>query len=154
MNDEQKDTPEERVQLDYPMFFEWQPEYTSGIPIFDEQHRGLFAVLNSLHYAVANHFGDHMLEPTIDMVKAYARSHFMTEELVFKQYGYPDAQHHAELHEKLTETIFDVGQESMFSQDPNQFLQFLKKWLNQHILVEDRKYCDWFTETGLIRKST
>ncbi len=151
MENDMQDTVQGKMPLDFDLFFEWKQAYAAGIPIIDEQHRGLFAVLNSLHYAVANNFGDHMLEPTIEMVKAYARSHFMTEELLFQQYGYPDAQHHAELHEKLTQAIFDVGQESVFSQDPTQFLQFLKDWLNQHILVEDHKYRDWFTETKQVR---
>ncbi len=152
MSPEVEDIVEKHAHLDFAMLFQWKREYDLGVPIIDEQHRGLCAVLNSLQYAVANNIGEYMLEPTIEMVKAYARVHFMTEELLFKQYGYPGAQHHAGLHEKLVETIFDIGQESMFNQDPGQFLQFLKNWLNQHILVEDRKYCDWFRETGKLRQ--
>ncbi len=141
-------TPSTDGGLDFVMLFEWKCEYTSGIPIIDEQHRGLLAALNSLHYAIVNDFGDNMLEPTIEMVKAYALTHFMTEEILFAQHGYPDAEQHAELHRKLTDTIFDVGQESVLNQDPNHFLQFLKNWLNQHIIVEDRKHCEWFKKCG------
>ncbi len=96
-HDERKLPVEGRALLRYETLFDWKSEYDLGIPIIDAQHRGLAAALNSLHFAIVNHLGDTMLDPTIEMVKAYAGVHFTTEELLFRQCGYPDAERHAAL---------------------------------------------------------
>lgn len=135
---------EARALLDYEPLFVWKTEYDLNIPIVDAQHRGLAAAINSLHFATVNNLGDKLLEPTIEMVKAYAGVHFMTEEHMFTRCGYPDAERHADLHRKLVDSLFEVGQESLFTQDPRAFLHFLKNWLITHILKEDRAYRDYF----------
>lgn len=144
-HDERKLPVEGRALLRYETLFDWKSEYDLGIPIIDAQHRGLAAALNSLHFAIVNHLGDTMLDPTIEMVKAYAGVHFTTEELLFRQCGYPDAERHAALHNKLLETMFERGQESLFNQDAGEFLDFLKNWLITHVLREDRAYRNYFS---------
>ena len=121
----------------------WKPEYELGIPIIDEQHRGLVAAINSLHCAVLNEFGEKMIEPVIGMTKEYTLVHFATEEFFLKKCGFPDMEQHCEQHKGLMRSLFEVGQESVFNQDSDQMIRFLQEWLLNHILTEDQKYREY-----------
>ena len=132
--------------FDHSFLVAWDSEYELGIPIVDEQHRAIVAIINSLHCAMRNGFDEHMLEPAIGMAKEYAHVHFRTEEYFFEKYEFPDAGRHRALHDELVHTMFEVGQESVFNQDPDQFVQFLKNWLLEHILGKDRLFRDYLLE--------
>jgi hemerythrin len=134
--------------IDYPIFIEWNPDFNLDIPIIDAQHQGLVSAINSLHFAMVNEFGEDMLESIISMVREYTRFHFMTEETIFRTLGFPGTERHVELHNKQIEAMLEIGQESMFSQNPGSFLRFLGDWLTRHILREDRAYRDYFLRSG------
>ena len=62
--------------LNHSILIVWQPSYDLGIPIIDEQHRGIVTTINSLCYAIQNKHGVEMLKPVIGMVNEYTRIHF------------------------------------------------------------------------------
>ena len=121
----------------------WKPEYNLGIPIVDEQHRGIVSTINSLYYAMQNKHGDEMLRPAIEMVTDYTRIHFEIEEDFLKKCGYPDLESHQELHKELTHAISAVGRKSLWDKDPNEFLDFLKTWWIDHICKKDSVFRDY-----------
>lgn len=138
-----------RALLDYALPFTWKQENNLGIPIFDVQHQGFVAALNSLHFAMANKFGAAMLEPIIHTVNEYARFHFMTEELVFEKCHYPKSKQHIEAHNELKESLLDIGQECMISQDPEPFVKFLEEWLTDHVLDKDQECRDYLLKSNI-----
>ncbi|MDR0496438.1 MAG: hemerythrin family protein [Treponema sp.] len=121
----------------------WQPEYDLGIPIVDEQHRGIVSTINSLYYGMQHKHGENLLRPVIGMVDDYTRIHFEIEEDFLKKCGFPGLKRHHDLHSELSESLTKVGKKSLFDQDPQGFLNFLKKWWNDHILDEDRAFRDY-----------
>lgn len=128
------------------LLFKWEPEFALGIPIIDAQHQGMIMVINSLQYAVMYKFEKNILESIIGLIQEYSRVHFTTEESIFKSCGFPDAKHHIEQHRKLAVRIIETGQESLFFENPEPFLLFLKEWLTNHVLNEDHKYRDFILQ--------
>ena len=125
---------------DHSIFIIWKPEYDLGIPIIDEQHRGVVSIINSLYYGMKNNYVKSFLEPVINMLHDYTQIHFQVEESFFVSSGFPDANSHIELHQALMSKLAEVGRKSMLDKDPYQLMDFLKKWWINHICESDMLY--------------
>ena len=132
--------------LDHNIFITWKPEYNLGIPILDEQHRGIVSTINSLYYAIQYNFGRPMLQPIINTVREYTHIHFKIEEDLLKENGFPGLEHHQGLHRELTDTLFLASDTCLKDHDPEQFLDFLKLWWIEHICVKDRSFLAYSTK--------
>ena len=121
----------------------WKPEYTLGIPIIDEQHRGIVSTINSLFFGMQNKHGDDMLQPIIGMVSNYTHIHFAIEEDFLKKCDFPEFVHHKELHDELNHELSRVGKKSKWDKNPQEFLEFLKQWWIDHICDKDRVFRDY-----------
>jgi hemerythrin len=125
------------VLMAHNIFIVWKPEYNLGIPIIDEQHRGIVTSINTLHYCMLNDYVKETLVPIIDMMNDYTHVHFQIEEGFLEKISFPHAKRHHELHEELTDKLKDTGRNSMLDRDPYPFMDFLKKWWIDHICTED-----------------
>jgi hemerythrin len=132
--------------LNHNILIVWQPSYNLGIPIVDEQHRGIVSTINSLCYAIQIRHGNEMLRPAIGMVTEYTRIHFEIEEGFLKKCGYPDFEKHRMLHKELTDALSHTSQNSIWNKDPQEFLGFLKDWWINHICKEDRAFNDYLAK--------
>jgi len=135
--------PANMAALNHSILIVWQPSYNLGIPIVDEQHRGIISTINSFCYAIQNKHGNEMLKPVINMVNEYTRYHFETEEDFLKKCGYPDLEAHVALHKELIHDLSRTGQDSIYDRDPQKFLSFLKDWWINHICKEDRAFSQY-----------
>ncbi len=131
-----------QIQLHNNMLIVWDDKYNLGIPILDEQHRGIVTTINSLHFGIQNHFIDSMLMPVVHMLNDYSKIHFKLEETFMEQIDYVHAKRHRELHDELLEQLAYVGRQSLMNHDPRQLLDFLKSWWITHICNEDLQYRD------------
>jgi len=125
---------------DHHILLTWTPEYELGIPIIDEQHRGIVTTINSLHYAIYHNLGDHMILPVVGMINEYTRIHFEVEEKILSECAYPDLDRHRSLHYELVCEMADIGKNSMMQRNPYPFMNFLKEWWADHICVKDREF--------------
>jgi len=128
---------ESPVLLVHNVFIVWKPEYDLGIPIIDEQHRGIVTIINSLHYGKQNSYIKNILVPTIGMLRSYADIHFQTEEHFLETINYPDIANHRLLHQEYTSKLAGIERESSVDKDTRQLMGFLKKWWLGHICEED-----------------
>ena len=133
--------------MEHNIFIVWRPEYDLGIPIIDEQHRGIVSTINSLYFGMQNKHGESMLAPIIGMVREYTRIHFDIEEDFQRKCEYPMASHHSKLHNELTKTLSTIGKDSISHRDPYEFMEFLKKWWIDHICHKDRDFLNFFRDT-------
>lgn len=124
------------------LFIKWSDSCNTGIPIIDEQHRGVVSAFNTLHFFLKMNSGVETLNNIINLMKYYAKVHFATEEMLFELSGYPLAAEHKELHAKLTSQTFSVGNKSKLMSDPMEFMDFLKGWWMEHIVGDDLKYSE------------
>ena len=75
----------------------------------------------------------------------YTEEHFESEEDIQSQYNYPDKEHHKVLHNNLKNMVMDLNKNKdyMFSINVE---EFLFQWLNDHIMIEDKKFVDYIKE--------
>jgi len=126
--------------LDHNVFIVWKPEYNLGIPIIDEQHRGIVTIINSLSFGMQYDRIKTTLKPTVDMMESYAQIHFQTEEIFLELMDYPLIEEHKQSHQELTSKLNSVGISSLLNRDPYQLMDFLKKWWIDHICTKDFEY--------------
>ena len=122
---------------EHNVFIVWKPEYNIGIPIIDEQHRGIVSTINSLYYGMHNNYIKEMLASIVGMMYDYTHIHFHIEEDFLEKIYFPNAKKHRELHQELTYQLAKMGRDSMLEKDSLKFLDFLKKWWINHICCED-----------------
>ncbi|WP_425481181.1 bacteriohemerythrin [Desulfurispirillum indicum] len=123
-------------------FFVWNDKLSVGIEHFDNQHKQLLSIVNRLASAVKKGEGKHVLAPTFEELLQYTTTHFRDEEAYMEKHGYRDIEHHKQIHADLVQQAlslkskFDEGDLMVAAET----LEFLKKWLSNHIPKEDKQY--------------
>ena len=123
-------------------FYEWTESMSVGVPLFDSDHQALIGLINRLHDSLD---GDGLapLEETFDMLIAYAELHFAREEKGMEACGYPEVEIHRDQHAGFTDRIYRARERYRGGTDlalTGELLEYLKLWLNHHILIQDMAY--------------
>ncbi|MCX7905422.1 MAG: bacteriohemerythrin [Elusimicrobiales bacterium] len=124
------------------MFIEWNDSFSVGIKRFDEQHKKLIGIINKLYDFMGSNNSYDEIVSIINELKEYTQNHFNEEEIFQKSIKFNDYHNHKKLHkvfiDKVTEFENNLNKSSIgVSSD---IMVFLKKWLLNHINVEDKKY--------------
>ena len=124
-------------------FYQWSETMSVGVPVLDSDHRALIDLINSLHKGLQLDDESTKLDAVFEQLVAYVDYHFAREERVMEACGYPATEAHREEHLKLAQEMHYIrdryikGGESQIGQE---LLDFLKEWLNHHILIQDMHY--------------
>lgn len=129
----------------------WDEKYAVGIDIIDQQHKQLIRMIDDLHEALVAEKGQQLLGEIVARMVDYAVYHFSTEELLLKQNGYALYGSHKREHEEFTAKARELqerveGRGFVLSLE---VLRFLRDWLTNHILVNDRKYAPSLIGAGV-----
>lgn len=129
----------------------WDSSFSVGVARLDEQHKRIIGMINLMISAPDNTVKSETISETLTRMTQYAEEHFVTEEQLMEDHGYPDFLAHRDEHRefwKKTETLcMDTMQEH--TDLPVDILEFLRGWWNQHILTTDMKYRTFFNERGV-----
>ncbi len=129
---------------------DWDAQFSVGIKEIDEQHQVLVEILDDLYNAMLKAKGKEVAQETLDRLFAYTRSHFATEERLFKKYCYPEEQEHKAEHDgmlnRLNKFQRDFKDGKLISVD---LMLFLKEWFVNHLQTTDHRYIDFFREKGV-----
>ena len=119
-------------------FVSWDVSYDVGVPSVDKQHRHLVDLINSLYNACLGERAE--LEATFrDVMKElvdYVMIHFKDEGL----------KEHRQKHELFVKEIlksvnaYTNGKQLV----PNSFVRFLRDWLFNHILIDDKAWARYY----------
>jgi hemerythrin len=125
--------------------------YSVGIQSIDDQHAFLFDSLNELHAAILKGQEKSVTARLLDDLLAYTRSHFSAEESMLAKARYPGLVEHHAIHLKLTVQVADYAQRFKRGEAAVSvhLVTFLRDWLTNHILREDRAYGGWLTQAGI-----
>ena len=129
----------------------WNSTYSVGVASLDAQHMSLFDSLNELHSAMLHGKGKTITGSLLRNLLAYTRDHFSSEETLLARTGFPDLAQHRKRHQELTEQVagyldrFDRGEAALSIH----LMTFLREWLANHILREDRAYTAWLEQRGI-----
>jgi hemerythrin len=120
----------------------WKPEYAVGDRDLDAQHRKLIDLINELHEGMLHGKGAQVLQPVLAELVRYTKSHFANEERYMQAAGFPGFAAHKEQHTSLTKQVegFVADVQNGKLALSLQISEFLKQWLDQHILGTDQVY--------------
>jgi len=124
------------------IFMPWSQALAVGINEVDTQHRWLVDATNRLHDALQTPGTPRAtVSEVLEGLMDYTMNHFIMEESLFEQHGYPDAVAHKAQHNHFTATLlrllssFEAGREI-----GPEVLALLRDWLLGHIMHSDKAY--------------
>ncbi|GAB4269895.1 MAG: hypothetical protein Kow0092_24070 [Deferrisomatales bacterium] len=126
----------------------WSPFFSVGVELFDRQHRKLAGIINEFYELYTEGEGKEALYDVLNALVRYADIHFQDEERVMEEHGYPELAAHREAHEELFQGVFALNQE-LASGKPDvgrDILEFLHRWMRDHVLGLDREYQGFFAD--------
>jgi hemerythrin-like metal-binding protein/PAS domain S-box-containing protein len=129
----------------------WENDYNTDIQLIDDQHKILVDLINQFYVSFKNGRAKKQVKNILKGLTDYTEYHFGVEEKYFKQFKYENEAEHLALHKVFVEKI------NQFQSDYNSgkitlsydIMNFLKDWLVNHILLEDRKYIALFKDKGV-----
>lgn len=131
---------------------EWSDQLSVGVAVFDEEHKNLIRMINELHDSIAAGIDDSDLRRVADHLVEHAMMHFRHEEMYFCEAAYPAAEEHAALHENFKQRVFAyrerIGREDTVVLAA-ELMVFLRDWLADHVLIEDKKYGVYLNTAGI-----
>lgn len=129
----------------------WSEEFSVNIKEVDNQHRQLIEIINQLQRAMKEGKSASVLNDILQRLIDYTDYHFSTEERLMEAYNYPGYVHHKAQHEALKRKVQEF--QRLYKQNPTglsvQLLNFLKTWLNDHILNTDKQYTRHLNNQGV-----
>lgn len=133
-------------------FLHWTEEYSIGVALFDSEHRRLFDLANDLYDAVLSGQANEELQSIYLRLVSYTNRHFFHEEDFFAASGYQEAEAHRAEHAAMRARVAAFGERLSLAPKEITALemaQFLKEWINNHILVRDKNYGLFLGEKGV-----
>jgi hemerythrin len=129
----------------------WKDEYSVKVRLLDQQHKKLIDLLNETFEGLQQQRGREVLGSVLFELVKYTEIHFATEERLMQQNCFPGLEAHRLEHGVLTKKVRDFQREyhSGKASTPIEVLQFLRNWLEQHILGTDRQYSTFFVNKGI-----
>jgi hemerythrin len=129
----------------------WDDRYSVQVRELDDQHKKLFAMVQTLNSAMLEGHGKQELNNIFADLVAYTASHFASEERLMKMHGYPDFQAHHEIHAKMTNRALSLQKDFQAGKAGISLdtMKFLGDWVSKHILGTDKKYGPFFNEKGV-----
>lgn len=134
-------------------FMPWSKELETGIALIDEQHHWLVDITNKLYDSInSNKINKVEIGAMLEELVDYTFNHFIAEENLFANLGYPDSEAHIKQHNHFTQRIYsllerhEAGDDSVVSTET---LELLKNWLLNHIMKTDRDYIPLFSANNI-----
>ena len=131
--------------------FKWSNRYSVCIDSIDEEHKGLFNLINSLYSSLTEGQAQDILSEVLDKLFEYTQKHFRREESLLRQANYPCLAKHVALHEYFEQSIVKCNLQQQ--DDPSsltiEILSFLRDWLIQHIQGVDMDYVPYLKAKNL-----
>ncbi|MCL1926869.1 MAG: hemerythrin family protein [Syntrophorhabdaceae bacterium] len=125
------------------MEYVWRSTFETGNDIIDNQHKQLFATLNTLFEAYRNGEEKQGMKKALDFMVAYTLQHFDDEEKLQEESDYPEYSAHKKLHAEFRKMIEEFAIELTLNGPLEEilieFYTVVHDWLVNHIKVEDLK---------------
>ena len=130
------------------MQLRWSDSYKLGILEIDIQHKNLFQFYNELVKTIYDGGNLEALSKSLDALLNYVVMHFTTEEGYMQKYSFPGYDAHVAEHKKLREKVYYLHKDFNDGKPvlTMEVAVFLKEWINDHVLVTDRKYSKFLRE--------
>lgn len=122
------------------MPIEWRDAMSIEHDMIDNDHKRLIELINAYEKAIVDRKSEKLVG-TFEQLIGYAKGHFMREEELLHKIGFIQENEHKHCHEVLMDHLQqfhdNLRQASGF--DPDAVSLFLRNWLVNHVLNEDKK---------------
>lgn len=128
-------------------FIKWESKYKTGYKRIDDQHKELVNIINDL-YSISSeaNLEDEKVKKSFSSILKraidYATYHFSYEERIMSAIDYSVSKEHITEHRAFSVKVVD--EVAMYENGDNivieDFISFLRDWLINHIMVEDKKF--------------
>lgn len=133
------------------MIIPWSDKLLVNIRTFDNDHKGLIALINKLYNGMNRGMGRKELGTFLKELIDFTAAHFQREEDAFAKTGYPDADTHKAAHQLFVEQVLTFQKE--FEEGgalvDMQLMKLLREWLVDHIIGTDRTYVRHLRKGGI-----
>jgi len=129
----------------------WDPSYSVKVNRLDEDHKKLFAMINTLHEAMLTGHGNEKVKETVKQLVDYTKFHFAAEEAFFEKTKYPGLPAHRAEHQAFVKRV-EQFQKDLAAGKGGQSISvgiFLNEWLTNHIKQTDQKYSSHLNANGV-----
>jgi hemerythrin len=129
----------------------WDSTLSVGVKEIDTQHQKLVELINKLHDGMSSGKSHEVMGDILQELAKYTVYHFGAEEKYMQKFAYPEYPAHKKEHDALLKQVtdfktqFDSGKKGISME----LMDFLKKWLLNHIKGTDKKYTKFFNDHGL-----
>ncbi len=133
-------------------FVEWTDQMSVGIQEIDEQHKQLVDLINRLYDLIVHPNKDKTaIREILNGLVQYTVIHFAVEESLFRIFNYPNYEIHKKRHEELRQQVMEINEivQRGEKEVTVELLVFLRKWLRDHIMIEDKHYAPFLIKQGI-----
>jgi len=138
--------------MELEKLIEWQPSFSVGINIIDEQHKVLIDIINKLYRALKQGKARFELNLILNEVTDYTIFHFKFEENYFEKFDYSKKENHKKEHENFVNELNSLKERFTKGDAVVSFdvMNLLRNWLENHIKLIDKQYVELFKSNGII----
>ncbi len=133
-----------------PTIISWDDSWNIGINEIDEDHRKLVLLIQQLFGALIAAQGAEYVKKVFFELIDYTRYHFECEEKIYENNKFYDLTRHQKLHKELIQQVLEMSKEILSRGETEEvsddFFEFLKHWLVDHILEEDTKFKEFLDQ--------
>lgn len=130
---------------------QWRSEYSLGIDEIDGQHKMLINCIAALEKSIEDSDEKQRwaaIHYAIVQLSDYTRIHFTVEESLMRVLAYPELDAHIAQHGVFVAYLKDMERKSItLDVREEEIVSFLRKWLLNHILVDDKNYAAYFAQS-------
>ena len=129
----------------------WKADYSVNIAEIDQQHKKLIDMINDLHTAMSEKRGKEVVGDVLKKLADYTVFHFTAEERLLRTNEYPEYEEHKDKHEKMTAKVLALQDDVKSGKltVSMEVMNFLKNWLDKHILGTDMQYSGFLNGKGV-----
>lgn len=129
----------------------WSSNLSVNVAEMDRQHRKLVDLINELFDAMSSGKGKDVIGKILDGLTEYTKTHFASEERMMQRHNYPELSMQQSEHTKLTRQVMDLQEKNKGGKVSItlETMNFLKDWLQNHILQNDKKYGPYLNSRGV-----
>lgn len=127
----------------------WSEILSVGVEEIDEDHRKMIDLFNVLNQAILSQQAQEYLTAVLEELINCTIWHFSHEERLMIKHQFPEYDVHKKEHRDLIAAVKELQHDLLYSggQLTEDQIQYLERWLTQHILTTDQKLGHWLTDS-------
>ncbi len=149
LNEERFNRPAQKSTFfDMVKSVRWKEEFKIGVSIIDNQHKQLFNIYAELNDSLQGGLRPEVVRKVLERLQQYVARHFAMEEKYMEESGYHGLEGQRVAHHYFSHQFVSLSEEFNRTGLTPQIVKTIKKelstWLEQHIVVQDRKFGEYY----------